>query len=190
MVKKEGLNLANKITLARVILIPFFIAAIVYSKLRIALFIFILAVISDAADGFIARTLKQKTELGTILDPVADKLLLISAYICLALAGSIPSDIRLPAYVPLVIISRDVIIVLGSILIHVVTGNLKVAPSAVGKITTFFQMITIVSILVQFKYSFVLWNIAVLFTILSGVDYVVKGSRLFGQNHSVPGKAV
>ena len=81
MNKKENLNLANKITIARIICVPFFIAAIVYSKLEIALFIFILAVISDAADGFIARTLKQKTELGTILDPVADKLLLISAYI-------------------------------------------------------------------------------------------------------------
>ena len=74
-------------------------------------------------------------------------------------------------------------------MIHVVTGNLKIAPSAVGKITTFFQMITIVSVLIQFKYSFVIWNIAVLFTILSGIDYLIKGSRLFGQNHASPKKA-
>ena len=184
MSKKEGLNLANKISLARIILIPFFIAAIVYSKLEIALSIFTLAVISDAADGFIARTLKQKTKLGTILDPVADKLLLVSAYICLSLAGTIPAGLKLPPYVPIIVISRDAIIILGSVIVYVVTSDLKVSPSAVGKVTTFFQMITIVSILVQFKYSFVVWNLAVLFTILSGVDYVVKGSRLFGENHS------
>ena len=189
MNKREGLNLANKITIARIICIPFFIAAIVYSKLQIALFIFILAVISDASDGFIARTLKQKTELGTILDPVADKLLLISAYICLSLAGSIPPGLKLPPYVPIIVISRDALIILGSIMIHVVTGDLKIAPSAVGKVTTFFQMITILSVLIQFKYSFIIWNLAVLFTILSGMDYLIKGSRLFGQNHVLPKKA-
>ncbi len=180
MPKKEGLNLANKITIARIILIPFFIAAIVYSKLTLALFIFMFAVISDAADGFIARSLKQKTALGTILDPVADKLLLVSAYICLSLAGSIPPHLRLPAYVPIIVISRDAIIVLGSVIVYVVTNNLKVAPSWIGKITTFFQMMTIVSILVQFKYSTAMWNVTVLFTIISGIDYVIKGSRLFG----------
>ena len=190
MGKKEGLNLANKITIARIKSIPFFIAAVVYSKLEIALFVFILAVISDAADGFIARALKQKTKLGTILDPVADKLLLVSAYICLALAVNIPSGLRLPPYVPIVVISRDAIIVLGSIIVYVVTGDLKVAPSAIGKITTFFQMMTIVAILLQFQHSFVIWNITVLFTILSGIDYIWKGSRLFGENHSSIKKAV
>ena len=69
------MNLANKISIARIIIIPFFIAAIVYSKLGVALVLFLLAVMSDAADGFIARTLKQKTKLGTMLDPVADKAL-------------------------------------------------------------------------------------------------------------------
>jgi len=189
MGKREGLNLANRITIARIILIPFFIAAVVYSKLEIALFIFILAVISDAADGFIARTLKQKTALGTILDPVADKLLLISAYICFSVASGIPDNLKLPPYVPIIVISRDAIIVLGSVIVYVVTNNLKVAPSAIGKMTTFFQMITIMSILLRFKYSFVVWNIAVIFTILSGVDYVIKGSRLFGENNHMPKKA-
>lgn len=190
MAKKEGLNLANKITIARIICIPFFIAAIIYSKLEIALAIFMIAVISDAADGFIARALKQKTELGTILDPVADKLLLVSAYICLSLASSIPPGLKLPAYVPIIVISRDAMIVLGSIIVYVVNGSLKISPSVAGKITTFFQMITIVSILLQFKYSYVVWNITVLFTMLSGIDYIIKGSRLFGPNNSLPKKAV
>ncbi|MCX5686231.1 MAG: CDP-alcohol phosphatidyltransferase family protein, partial [Candidatus Omnitrophica bacterium] len=135
-----GMNLANKITIARIVSIPFFIASIVYSRLDIALLFFILAIISDGADGFIARALKQKTKLGTILDPLADKLLLISAYICLAVSRSIPADLRLPPYVPIIIISRDVMIVLGSIIVYVTKGDINVSPSIIGKITTFFQM--------------------------------------------------
>ncbi|MFH0763720.1 MAG: CDP-alcohol phosphatidyltransferase family protein [Candidatus Omnitrophota bacterium] len=184
-----GVNLANKITIARIISIPFFIASIIYARLDIALAFFILAIISDGADGFIARALKQKTKLGTILDPLADKLLLISAYICLAVVKSIPADFRLPPYVPIIIISRDVLIVLGSIIVYVTKGDLNVRPSAVGKITTFFQMITIVSILTQFKYSHIVWNIAALLTVISGIGYLVMGSRLLGENNNSLKKA-
>ncbi len=184
-----SMNLANKISIARIISIPFFIAAIVYSRLDIALAFFIMAIISDGADGFIARTLKQKTKLGTILDPLADKLLLISAYICLSVVKSIPAGLRLPPYVPIIIISRDVIIVLGSIIVYVLRGDLNVSPSIVGKITTFFQMITIVSILVQFKYSYIVWSIAVFLTVISGIDYMVKGSRLLNENNNSLKKA-
>lgn len=178
------MNLANKISIARIILIPFFIAAIVYSRLGVALFLFMLAVISDAADGFIARALKQKTEFGTILDPIADKLLLMSAYITLSIAN-LKELITIPPYVMIVVISRDVIIVLGSIMIYMIKGSLEVSPSIVGKITTFFQMMTIVSVLVQFNYSAIVWNIAVTLTIASGIDYLVKGSRLFNDSHHI-----
>lgn len=178
------MNLANKISITRIILVPFFIAAIIYSRLGIALFLFMLAVISDAADGFIARTLKQKTELGTILDPIADKLLLMSAYITLSIAN-LKELITIPPYVMIVVISRDVIIVLGSIMIYMIKGSLEVSPSIVGKITTFFQMMTIVSVLIQFNHSAVVWNIAVTLTIASGIDYVIKGSRAFNDNHHV-----
>lgn len=179
------MNLANKISIARVILIPFFIAAIAYSRMDIALLFFIVAIISDGVDGFIARTQNQKTKLGTILDPVADKLLLISAFVCLSLAKSVPPELALPPYVPIIVISRDVIIVIGSVMIHVITGDVKVTPSSVGKITTFFQMMTIVSVLVGFKFSYIVWNIAIILTIISGIDYIVKGSRLLSENHPV-----
>ena len=177
------MNLANKISIARIILIPFFIAAIVYSRMKIALFFFALAVISDGVDGFIARALKQKTELGKMLDPVADKLLLVSAYICLAMVNNIPAHLKMPPYVPIIVISRDAIIVLGSIIVHIITGDLKVAPSALGKITTFFQMITIAAVLMQFGHSAILWNTTVFLTAASGIDYVIKGSRLLSENH-------
>lgn len=178
------MNLANKISIARIILIPFFIASIVYARLDIALIIFIFAVISDGADGFIARTLDQKTELGTMLDPLADKLLLLSAYVCLSLVNTIPSWLKMPPYVPIIIISRDVIIVMGSIVIYLIRGELNISPSAVGKITTFFQMITIVSVLAQYKYSNIVWNTAIILTIISGIDYIIKGSRTLSENHA------
>jgi len=181
------MNLANKITIARIILIPFFIAAVVYSRMDIALALFILAIISDGADGFIARAMKQKTQLGTILDPIADKMLIISAYICLAVVTTVPDHLRLPPYVPIIIISRDTIIVLGSVMVYMIKGDIKVSPSIVGKITTFFQMITVVCILARFEYSNFVWNSAAALTVLSGIDYVLKGSRMLGDNHSIKG---
>lgn len=176
-------TLANKISILRIILIPFFITAAAYSRMDIALIIFMLAVISDGADGFIARTFNQKTQLGTILDPVADKLLLISAYICLSIVGNIPQYLKMPPYVPILVISRDAIIVIGSIIVYVIKGNIKIAPSILGKVTTFFQMMTIVSILVKFNYSYIVWNTAVFFTIASGLDYVMKGSKFLSETN-------
>lgn len=178
------LNLANRITITRIVLTPLFIAAIVYGRQDIALFLFSLAIISDALDGFIARTRNQKTILGTILDPVADKILLISAFICLAIVNNLPANIKLPAYVSIIVISRDAIIVLGSIIIYVVKGGLKVEPSAWGKITTFFQMTTIVAILIQSKYSIYVWNAAAILTVVSGMDYMLKGSKVLSENNS------
>lgn len=175
------MNIANKITISRIILTPLFIAAIVYGRMDIALFFFILAVISDGLDGFMARTMNQKTVAGTILDPVADKILLVSAFICLSLVKSIPPELRLPPYVPIIVISRDAIIVLGAVIIHLVKGSVKVEPSFWGKITTFFQMMTIVSILIRFDYSVYVWNIATILTVISGIDYMLKGSRALGE---------
>ncbi|MCX5678539.1 MAG: CDP-alcohol phosphatidyltransferase family protein [Candidatus Omnitrophica bacterium] len=176
-------TLANKISIIRIILIPFFITAVAYSRLDLALLVFAIAVISDGADGFIARALRQQTQLGTILDPIADKLLLTSAYICLSIVGNIPQHLRMPPYVPIIVISRDVIIAIGSIVIYVVRGDIKISPSIIGKVTTFFQMMTIVCILAQFNYSFIVWNITIFLTIASGLDYVMKGSKLLSENN-------
>lgn len=177
------LNLANNITIARIILTPFFIAAVIYGRLDIALVLFILATISDGLDGFIARALNQKTFLGTILDPIADKILLVSAFICLTLAKGLPNDLNLPAYVPIIVISRDAFIVLGSVIINFVKGGVKIQPSFWGKITTFFQMITIVSVLVQFKHSAYIWNTATILTVVSGIDYLLKGTKALSENN-------
>jgi len=178
------MNLANRITITRIILTPLFIAAVIYGRMNVALVLFTMAVISDGLDGLVARTMHQKTILGTILDPVADKTLLISAFICLTLIKSVPPDLRLPPYVLITVISRDAIIVLGTILIHVVKGVVKIEPSFCGKFTTFFQMMTVVSILVQFKYSYFIWNTAAILTVISGIDYMLKGSQALNENNS------
>jgi len=178
------MNLANRITIGRILLIPLFIASIFYYKpeaeaLRfLPVLIFGIAVISDAVDGLVARLLRQKSLLGTILDPLADKLLLISAFICLSMVENLPPSLKLPAWVAIIVISRDIIIVLGFMVIHHIKGSIEAKPTLVGKITTFLQMMTIVSVLLQFQHSAVIWNMAALFTIISGMDYVLIGSRM------------
>ncbi len=178
------MNLANKITISRIFSVPFFVACILYytadkEYLRfVALGIFILAALSDAVDGYIARTRKQKTVLGTFIDPVADKILLITAFISLSMVGTFPGQHRLPAWVTLTIVSRDAIIVLGSVIIHVMTQNLKVQPSILGKLATSFQMLTVISVLLYFPYAYLLWNIAVVFTVTSGILYIRIGIKL------------
>jgi len=184
------MNVPNWISIVRIILIPFFVGSVVYFSpekeyLRwVALSIFSVAVFSDALDGYIARTQKLKTQLGSFLDPLADKLLLSVSFVTLALAHNIPLEIRLPLWVPILVISRDIILCLGSLLIHVVTGKLKITPSILGKSTTFFQMLTIISVLLEFKFSFLIWDVAVFFTVISGLDYIWKGSKVLGENNS------
>lgn len=183
------MNLANKISIVRILLIPFFIGSIVYYKNEgsfasyLPLSIFFIAVMSDALDGFVARRFNQKTELGTILDPMADKLLIITAFICLSMSKSIPPNLKLPAWLPIVVISRDIIIVLGSVVVHFIRGNIQIVPTAWGKITTFLQMFTILAVLTKFHYSYVVWNIAGVFTAISGVDYIIRGSRTLSENN-------
>lgn len=185
------MNLANKISIARVLLIPFFIASVIYyaperQGLRfIALFIFSLAVLTDAIDGYIARMKSQKTRLGTFLDPLADKLLLVSAFISLSLLTNIPPHLRLPPWLPIIVISRDIIIVLGTVIIYLISGNIEIVPTKLGKVTTFFQMVTIISVLLHFRYSNFIWSAAAFFTILSGIDYIAKGSRLLNGANAV-----
>lgn len=176
---------ANKISGLRILTIPFFVSVIIYytpsqDYLRfVALGIFILAVISDALDGFVARLNHEVTDIGPILDPLADKLLLTSSYIILYIKGAQLGQIALPLWVTLSIIARDVIMLLGTFLIFVVRQHVKIIPTSWGKLTTFFQMATIVSVLLQFDKSFIFWYIGVFLTFISGFDYVRRGIALF-----------
>jgi|SRR3989338_6115043 len=180
------MNIANKITILRVLLTPIFFGLVLYYKpeqdhLRfIALTIFGIAVLTDAMDGFLARFLKQKTALGTIMDPIADKFLLITSFIALTVwSGSV----KLPLWLPIVVVGRDIIIVIGIVVIFLTNGDIKIAPSMLGKLTTFFQMMAIISVLLLYKHSAYIWNLAVTFTLISGIDYVFRGARQMNGNH-------
>jgi len=175
------MNLANKITVARILTIPVFIAAVIYSKWEWAAAVFIISVLSDGLDGLVARLRRERTQLGALLDPIADKLLLISAFVCFSLVKSLPANLRLPPYVPIIVISRDFFMGLGCGIIYIIKGKLQIKPTVLGKLTTFLQMITIIALLFRFTYTPYLWNIAILFTVISGLQYIIEGSRLLNE---------
>jgi len=184
------MNIANRVSIFRILSVPFFVACLIYYSpqndiLRyIALFIFLLAIISDAVDGYLARKTKQKSQAGLVLDPLADKLLLLSAFVGLRMIEDFPLKIRFPLWVSLIVISRDIIILLGVVVIYLLKTKLDIYPTVWGKLTTFFQMLSVVCVLLQFRFSFIFWTIAVVFTVISGFDYIRKGMViLYGQNN-------
>ncbi len=176
--------LANRITVIRILAIPFFIICLMYyvpqkDYLRyLALLIFVFAVLTDGIDGLIARRESQRSELGAYLDPIADKLLLVTAFISLSIMKNLPPKLNLPGWATMLVISRDCIIILGSVLIYLIKGKFKISPRLLGKCTTFFQMLTIVSILSGFVYWNIILYLAVIFTVLSGIDYIRQGSLI------------
>jgi cardiolipin synthase len=180
------MNLSNQLSIFRIVVVPFFILSIAYySPARpalkvVALGIFLLAVITDAVDGHFARLRREKTVLGTFLDPLADKLILTSAFVCLLIFKNITPLYRLPFWFLLLVISRDAIIVAGSLLIHIIRGKLEIRPRLLGKMTTFSQVSCVIAFLLQVKYLTpgIMYVTAVL-TLLSGIDYIHVGSRCF-----------
>lgn len=174
------MNLPNYITLFRVILIPFFINLMIYGYYREALLVFVVACITDALDGMIARLTKKKTQLGAFLDPMADKLLIVSAFVTLVLLG------KLPVWLVIIIVSRDMILIMGSLIIYFTTHNLKIEPSIIGKITTAMQFVTVTLALVLITYgteiglmTILQWTTAGV-TLASGVQYVMRGMKMVG----------
>jgi len=181
------MNLANKISIARILIIPFFVMSIFYYRTGgdfysyLPAIIFAIAVISDGIDGIIARAFKQKTDLGVILDPLADKLLLTAAFICLSMLENLPSIFKIPPWVTITVLSRDIIIILGVVVIQQMKGSVEVRPTPLGKVTTFFQMMTIVGVLLKVPNPHIIWNVTVALTILSGMHYVIIGSRMLSE---------
>ncbi|MDD3088632.1 MAG: CDP-alcohol phosphatidyltransferase family protein [Candidatus Omnitrophica bacterium] len=171
------MNWPNRLTVLRILLVPVFITAIVYRRLVFAAVVFLIASITDALDGYLARVLDQRTEFGAMADPLADKLLLNSAFLSFSLVAGLPDHLRMPIYVPIVVISRDAIIMIGVFAITHFNGKVEGRPTVIGKITTFVQMVTILSLLIGFKYSSFFWNITVAVTVVSGLDYVRRGMR-------------
>lgn len=175
------MNFANKISSFRILSVPFFIASLIYYSpqreyLRFfALGIFMLGVVSDAVDGYIARKSRQYSKAGLVLDPLGDKLLLMSAFILLALKHEFP--LHFPLWVTFIVISRDVIILLGTLVIYMVRHDIDISPTRWGKLTTAFQMSSVIAVLLQLRLSPFFWWPAIFFTLVSGMDYVRRGFK-------------
>ncbi len=180
-----ALTFANKITVCRIVAVPFLIVAVLYytpaqDQLRfVALGIFSFAVISDMVDGYVARHYRQRTKAGAILDPVADKLLLISAFLCLYKVGdTIGGGMHFPIWLVVGVISRDVVLLAGAAIIRLFHGDFAVEPTIWGKATTFFQVVAVLGILLHVPWLSAVWMPTLLLTALSGIDYIRKGIKI------------
>ena len=167
------MNLANKITIFRMIMVPVFLLVISLNfkyGVYVATAIFIIAALSDTLDGYIARSRNQVTTFGKFMDPLADKLIVTSALVSLVEMGSIP------AWAVMIIIARE-FAVTGFRTIAVSEG-IVIAASPWGKAKTVTQMIAIVAALLNIPYYWILVVLAVILTLISGVDYFVKNKQV------------
>ena len=167
------INLPNGLTLLRLVLTPVIVLLLLREDFSWAFVVFLIAGITDGLDGFLARSLREGTEFGRILDPVADKLLLSSSFLTLAFVG------RLPLWLVLIVAGRDLLLILGSGLLLITTGRPGYPPSILGKLTTALQVLTVLSAMAvkagSASLTFVLWATGA-FTILSGLDYLCRGA--------------
>ncbi|MBL4775549.1 MAG: CDP-alcohol phosphatidyltransferase family protein [Mariprofundus sp.] len=172
------LNIPNLLTLARIILTPFIIYAIIEHQAVLALLLMAIAGITDMLDGAIARYFNQRSRVGAFMDPLADKLLLISTIVTLYFIDQIP------LFLFLAVVFRDLIIVVGAIAYEMVTHKLEIQPSIASKITTFLQIVLVLIVLFEMAWQLpgdALLHLAVwltfAFTCISGLQYMIVWMR-------------
>src|SRR5579872_4130085 len=180
-----SMTTANKVTILRILLIPVFVVQILYyfktgneTHRFVGLLCFATAAILDGVDGYIARRYNQRSELGAILDPLADKLLLVSGILLLSFNNQ-PYLKVIPLWLTATILSRDVLLLIGLLVIHMTCGKTAVRPRILGKIATVLQMITVLWILLKWNPKWLpywTWSAGVC-TGISGLLYVLDGMR-------------
>ena len=191
------INIPNVITITRIILLPFFAATLIYNYYTYAMLIFIVSAFTDLFDGYFARLSNQTTKIGAILDPVADKFLLVTSFVIISIKGWIP------VWLTIIVLSRDLIIVAGWLILAFISGVSFMLPSYTGKTAVFFQFILIgltlsiinfncdnssgfsgcslinpavLKVLVFMK-IFMCFVVALL-TALSGIQYIYRGLKI------------
>src|SRR3954470_9068852 len=193
---------ANKITLVRILMIPAFVVMAIYYGESVqraeplewqrfaAIVVFLVAAVSDGLDGYVARRYNQRSTLGVILDPIADKGLLLSGIITLSISNWSEVDPhygKFPAWFPVLVITRDAVILFGSAVLHILNGKVRVWPSWTGKVATVLQMAAIAWVMLQIHILPLIYLVgaAGLFTFVSGVIYVRDGVRqLSAEGHA------
>jgi cardiolipin synthase len=179
-----ALTPANQLTLLRMVLIPAFVILVAYGYLGWALIVFATAGATDALDGLIARWSGQKTSLGAWLDPMADKLLLITTFVVLTLPG-LGLENRLPIWLTVLVISRDVVIVLTVAIVNLAIGRRTFAPSVFGKIATATYIATaVLAMFFNYRgYHSAIFDASVyaslVITLVSGIHYIWHTARIF-----------
>ena len=175
------MTVANFITTIRIILAPVFVIYLIDDRFLSALVVFVICGVSDGADGLVARLYNQKSRIGTILDPLADKMILVAAFVVSGVRGLLPS------WLPVLVISRDVLILLGVLVLYLTGLKFTLRPSLLSKATTCLQFITVIAVLARefltlpggfFAGLFILTGAL---TVSSGLHYMTLWFRFMGE---------
>ncbi|TFG93328.1 MAG: CDP-diacylglycerol--glycerol-3-phosphate 3-phosphatidyltransferase [Syntrophobacterales bacterium] len=178
------MDIPNMLTLIRIILVPIFVILIMHGSFPYALTVFVIAGITDGLDGFLARILGQQTVLGSYLDPLADKALIITSFVILSILEIIPG------WLAVVVISRDCIILFGVSVLFLMSVPFEIRPTYVSKATTVLQLLTVFLVLVSkclpgytnpLMIMTLFWGTA-FFTVVSGFYYIFKGVKVINNS--------
>ena len=187
------ITVPNLLTVFRMVLIPVFVSLLFYQRFVLALAVFISAGVTDGLDGLLARRFNQKSQLGTILDPIADKLMLVTAFVVLSMRSvfpqPLPSHLPVPFWVTVSVISRDVFILVGAAAINIVTGFRGFRPSILGKINTVVQILAVAVIIFAASVPYgtgyylpTIYTTVFALSVLSGAHYVFFVSKLLNED--------
>lgn len=180
----QAINLPNIISIFRFFITFYFVYAVYQGRFHLALYLFLIQGISDLLDGFIARVMGWKTVLGAYLDPIADKTMLVAAFVMLYIVGVIP------LWLTALVLGRDIVIAVGYLILYRCANNVRPRPTIFGKITTALQIATILYVLWSYsadssvfrEYSLMIFTATALATIVSGTHYVIGGFRTLKKN--------
>jgi cardiolipin synthase (CMP-forming) len=183
------ITLPNVLTVFRMALIPVFVSLLFYQKFLLALGVFIIAGITDGLDGLLARRFHQQSPLGRILDPIADKMMLVTSFVVLSMRGvypiPIPKHLPIPFWVTITVISRDVFILVGAAAINMVTGFRAFQPSLPGKVSTVVQIVSLATVMLAAQtrigtgyYLPTVYASVFALALISGIHYIFFVSRL------------
>ena len=180
-----NLTLPNLLSLLRMAVVPLFVISILDGSPGRALVVFVAAGVTDALDGFIARFWHQQSTLGTYLDPAADKLLLVSAYVVLAIPH-LHAGYTIPAWISAMVITRDIVIVVVALILYAAAGVKRFPPSPISKVNTGLQLAAVILVLLsgvlasaEIAATIAVYVVAAS-TLASGIDYIYRANRMQG----------
>ena len=182
------MNIPNFLTILRIVFIPLFIILLSYDRFGSAFLVFGLAAFTDGLDGFLARVLNQKTPHGAYLDPIADKLLLVTSFIAFSILDLIP------IWLTILVVSRDVIISVGIIVLRLNLFHIEIRPTILSKCTTCSQMLSITGAFLFYLFGKgdiglnILYCATGLLTVLSGIHYISRGLTIISDKESSAGE--